>query len=487
MHTKTDLSRRQFLRAASLLPVIGAGATPFALSLAAIGSAAAQTTPDDYKAIICLFLSGGNDQFNTVLATDSTSWGQYQRIRDTGTGNSIALPSVGAINGVLPIAPRTSQAGRNFALNPNLLALKNLFNNGRAAIIANVGTLIAPTTKLQYQARSIALPSKLFSHNDQSSLWQSAHAEGAGFGWGGRLSDMMASSNSNNTFASISAAGNAVFSSGRSINQFQVSGAGAVPVRNLSGSLFGSSASANPLQAIITNSRINLFEKEYAALTQRAINAQGILSSAMAPAGNGGVPNPSQYISRINNQLTTNPLAVQLQSVARIIAGRSALGTRRQVFFVDLAGFDTHGLQKTAHADLMARLAHAISYVDTTLANLQGADMREQVTLFTASDFGRTLTSNGDGTDHGWGSHHFIVGGAVNGGDIYGTFPVTGLGHDHDIGSGSLLPSLSVDQYGATLAKWFGLDNKQIQDVFPNIGNFGVQDLGFMNPGSQSS
>lgn len=479
MNSKTNVSRRQFLRAASLLPMVGTGAAPFALNLTAIGDAAAQTVPGDYKAIVCLFLSGGNDHFNTVLATDSTSWAEYQRIRTTATTNSIALPGVGATGGVLPITPKTAQAGRSFALNPNLGPLKDLFDNGRAAIIANVGTLIAPTTKAQYLGRSVALPTKLFSHNDQASLWQSAQGEGASFGWGGRMGDLMASNNSNATFTSISAAGNAVFLSGRTINQYQITPAGAVPIRNLTGTLFGSSN--NPLQSIITSGRNDAFEKEYAALTQRAITAQGILSAAMIPAGPTGVPNPSQYTSLINGQVINNALAIQLQTVARIIASRSTLGARRQIFFVNLSGFDTHDLQKTAHADLMARLAHAISYFDGTLGNLQGTDVRKQVTLFTASDFGRTFASNGDGTDHGWGSHHFIVGGAVKGGDIYGAFPVTGLNHDHDIGSGSLLPSLSVDQYGATLASWFGLTSAQISDVFPNIGNFSTRNLGFMS------
>jgi len=171
---------------------------------------------------------------------------------------------------------------------------------------------------------------------------------------------------------------------------------------------------------------------------------------------------------------------VQLQTVARIIGGRGALGAKRQVFYVTLGSFDTHDRQKELHGDLMARLAHALAYFDATLAALQGADVRRQVTTFTASDFGRTFSSNGDGTDHGWGAHHFVVGGAVKGGDIYGAFPATGLGHALDVGSGALLPTTSVDQYGATLATWFGVADSQLADVFPNIGNFSRRDLGFM-------
>jgi uncharacterized protein (DUF1501 family) len=474
MSNKMNASRREFLRKASLMSVVGSAGAPFALNLLTMGSAAAQSS--DYKAIVCLFMSGGNDQANTVLATDSTSWNQYTTVRTTTDAGSIALSA----SDLQPIAPLTTQAGRSFALHPNLGLLKGLFDSGRAAIVANVGPLIAPTTKAQYQARSVPLPPKLFSHNDQQSLWQAYKPEGATFGWGGRMGDLLASMNGNTTFTCISAAGNAVFLSGQTINQYQISSSGAIPIGGLSGSLFGAPAGSNPLQAIISGDRSNLFEKEHAAVVRRSIAAQSVLSGAMLPAGPTGVPNPSQYTNPNTGALANNALAIQLQSVARIIAGRGALGARRQVFFVNMGGFDTHDFQRTNHADLMTRLAHAISYFDGTLVTLPNGDVRNQVTLFTASDFGRTFTSNGDGTDHGWGAHHFVVGGAVRGNDIYGTFPVTGLGHEQDIGSGSLLPAISVDQYGATMANWFGLSSSEVAEVFPNIVNFSNRNLGFM-------
>lgn len=474
MTEKMNASRREFLRKASLMSVVGSAGAPFALNLLTMGSAAAQAT--DYKAIVCLFMAGGNDQANTVLATDSTSWNEYTAVRTTTDAGSIALPA----GSLLGIAPSTTQAGRTFALHPDLGALKSLFDSGRAAIVANVGPLIAPTTKTQYQARSVPLPPKLFSHNDQQSLWQSYKPEGASYGWGGRMGDLLASMNGNTTFTCISAAGNAVFLSGQTVNQYQVSSSGAIPIGGLTGSLFGAPAGSNPLQAIISGDRSNLFEKEHAAVVRRSIAAQGVLSTAMLPAGTSGVPNPTQYTNPNTGVAANNNLAIQLQTVARIIAGRGALGARRQVFFVNMGGFDTHDSQLTSHADLMARLAHAISYFDGTLAALPNGDVRNQVTLFTASDFGRTFTSNGDGTDHGWGAHHFVVGGAVRGGDIYGTFPVTGLGHAQDVGSGSLLPAISVDQYGGTIANWFGLSNGQVAEIFPNITNFSSRNLGFM-------
>lgn len=479
MTKKVSASRREFLRAASMMSVVGAAGAPFALNMLTMGTAAAQTA-SDYKAIVCLFLAGGNDQANTVLATDPTSWNDYLGVRTTGEAGSIALPAVGAAGGVLPIVPNSIHAGREFALHPDLGPLKELFDNGRAAIVANVGTLVMPTTRDQYRAKSVPLPPKLFSHNDQTSLWQSYSPEGASYGWGGRMGDLLASMNANTNFTSVSASGNAVFLAGRNINQYQVNASGAIPIGGLSGSLFGAPATANPLQAIIAGNRNNLLEKEHAAVVRRSIDAQTVLSGAMLPAGGSGVANPTQYTNPVTGALANNPLATQLQTVARVIGGRGGLGARRQVFFVSLGGFDTHDFQRNNQANLMARLAHAISYFDTTLASLGGADLRNQVTLFTASDFGRTFTSNGDGTDHGWGSHHFVVGGAVRGKNVYGNFPVTGIGHAEDVGSGSLLPSISVDQYGATLASWFGLSDTQFADVFPNIQNFSSRNLGFM-------
>jgi len=287
--------------------------------------------------------------------------------------------------------------------------------------------------------------------------------------------------NSYAMFTTISAAGNTVFLSGQQVRQFQVGQAGAVPIRGISANLYGSAAGTQALQAILADAGSDLIEQEQKAAVQRAISSQSILSGAMLAAGPAGVPNPTSYINPATGVAATNPLAVQLQTVARIIGGRSALGAKRQVFYVTLGGFDTHDRQKIQQADLMARLAHALAYFDTTLATLQGTDLRRQVTTFTASDFGRTFSSNGDGTDHGWGAHHFVVGGAVRGRDIYGAFPASGLGHALDVGSGSLLPTISVDQYGATLAKWFGVPDSRLGEVFPNLANFTQRDLGFMS------
>lgn len=470
-------TRRRFL--GGMAALAGGSSLPFALNLAAMGTAAAQSA-GDYKAVVCLFLNGGNDHFNTVLATDATSWNEYLRIRTTTDSGSIALPGLGATGGVLPIVPASAQAGRTYALHPAMQPLKDLFDAGRAAVVANVGTLVQPITLAQYKAGT-GVPARLFSHNDQQATWQSSQSEAsAASGWGGRMGDMLAAANGNASFTCISSSGNALFLSGRQVRQYQISGTSAVPIARLNDTLFGVPAGANPLRQIVSGDQSDLFQKEHAAVAGRAIGAQAALSGAMLATGATGVPDPTQYINPNTGAAGVNALAVQLQTVARIIGGRAALGVRRQVFYVGLGGFDTHDFQRVNQADLLARVAHAMAYFDGAMASLQGADMRKQVTLFTASDFGRTLTSNGDGTDHGWGAHHFVMGGAVRGRDIYGAMPVTGLKHDLDVGSGSLLPTTSVDQYGATLAAWFGLSAGQIADVFPNIGNFGARDLGFM-------
>lgn len=290
------------------------------------------------------------------------------------------------------------------------------------------------------------------------------------------MGDLLAAGNANANFTCISGSGNAVFVSGKSVRQYQVNEAGAVPIRALNGSLFGSTV--NPLRAIVTGGRVNALEQDHTAVLDRAISTQAVLSTALA--GVGSVPAPGNYINPNNGASMPNPLAKQLHTVARIIAARGTLGLHRQVFYVSLPGCDTHDNQRTLQADNMAKLAHALAYWDTIMGSLMGVNMRNSVTLFTASDFGRTLVSNGDGTDHGWGSHHFVVGGAVKGKNIYGTFPTIGLGHAADVGYGALLPSVSVEQYGATLGTWFGLSPTELVDVFPNLVNYSVRNLGFM-------
>jgi uncharacterized protein (DUF1501 family) len=482
--------------------------------MAAIGSAAAQSATD-YKALVCIFLFGGNDSLNMVLPTDSASWTNYTTVRNQAP-DSIALLAPGTapvlsaaagsparLGGVLPIAPANAQ-GRTYALHPLMGSLQTMFNTDkRLAIVANVGPLIMPTTKAQYAQSSFPKPVSLFSHNDQQNTWQSFKPEGATVGWGGRLGDLLVAQNSRAVFTAISAAGNAVWLSGQNVQQYQVGANGAIRLgADSNGKLYGSADVAASLQRIVTGTRGgHVFEADLAAVAQRSIDAEATLRTALkapsdpmfgtAPASGAysAANDPKlQYDNPLSGAKSLNNLAQQLQIVARMIDASNAagVGARRQVFFVSMGGFDSHDLQNRNNADLMARLAHAMRYFDTALSAM-GA--QNKVTAFTASDFGRTFTSNGDGTDHGWGAHHFVMGGAVKGGDLYGNFPVLGAKNasnnnfdssPNQIGNGSLIPETSVDQLGATLAKWFGVSDADALTVFPSLSNFGTRDLGFM-------
>jgi uncharacterized protein (DUF1501 family) len=477
MMNKYQHSRRQFLRTASMASMAGISASPFILGLNSMAAMAQGTGMSDYRALVCIFLQGGNDGHGTVIATDPTSFSAFTTARSGAPG--LAYPQ----SELLPIVLKTPQSGRTFALNPALVGVQNLFNAGRAAIVANTGTLIAPATKAQVNANSVPLPASLFSHFDQTAAWQAIASNGGSaehVGWGGAVADVIESMNvnSNSMFTCISTAGIALFLSGQTSFQLNVTSAGPIPIYGLNSGVFGMQAAANPLSSILSADETNLFAKEYEVVVNRSIQAQATLATAMLPAGVGGIPNPPQYLDPMTNMLTDNPLAVSMQTVARIIGGKAGLGVNRQIFYVQLGSFDTHDGQAIQHARLLSQLGAALEYFD---AQMVAAGLGNQVTSFTASDFGRTLTSNSDGTDHGWGSHHFVVGGAVQGQDMYGQYPVVGVNQANDVGAGRLIPSTSVDQYAGTLAQWFGLSDGQVRQVFPNFGNFGSSPyLGFM-------
>lgn len=481
-------SRRAFLgRSALLAGSVGAGAAPFAVNLAMLGPAAAQAAAG-YKAIVCLFLYGGNDSANMVLPTDAASWQAYTSVRSqapdpialraAGTPRDLAAGSglLDYLGGVLPIQPAFSaypvNAARSFALHPAMPEVQALFEQRRLAVIANAGPLVEPlANKAAYRSASSRKPAKLFSHNDQQSTWQALGPEGTRVGWGGRLGDLVVGGNARAIFTSISAAGNAVFMAGNTVFQYQVGGSGAIAIGGLPGvsaNLFGSAAAGTAFQSLITGDRSGMLAKEYNAITRRSAEAQAQFQAAFSPT-EAAVPAPGTYTNPVTRQPAANALAAQLRTVARIVAASPSLGATRQVFFVSLGGFDTHDNQNRVQSDLLARLSHAIAYFDTVLGTL-GA--RDKVTLFTASDFGRTFTSNGDGTDHGWGAHHLVHGAAVRGREVYGRFPTVGLNHDDGVGSGSFLPGVAVDQIGASLGRWFGVSDTNLDEVFPNLRNF---------------
>jgi uncharacterized protein (DUF1501 family) len=452
-------------------------ASPFMCELNSMAAMAQESSGTDYRALVCVYLQGGNDGHGAVIATDPSSYAAFTQARSGAPG--LAYP----LTEVLPITLKTPQSGRTFALNPALTGVQTLFNAGRAAVIANTGTLIAPATKAQVNANSVPLPDSLFSHFDQTAAWQAIASNlgsGERVGWGGAVADAIEAMNlnSNSMFTCISTAGNALFLAGQSSFQLNCTPAGPIPIYGLAQPPFGAPSAANPLSAILNNDETNLFAKEYAVVINRSIQAQQILVNAMPPAGVGGVANPPQYLDPMSMKLVDNPLAASMQTVARIIAGRAALGVTRQIFYVQLGSFDTHDGQAIQISRLLTQLGSAFEYFDGLMT---GMGLGNQVTSFTISDFGRTLTSNTDGTDHGWGSHHFVVGGAVNGQDMYGQYPVVGTDQINDVGQGRLIPTTAVEQYAGTLARWFGLSDSQIREVFPNFANFGSSPyLGFL-------
>jgi uncharacterized protein (DUF1501 family) len=518
----SNTTRRDMLRRMTALSTVAGAGSMFGLQLATMGAAAAQAAPTSYKALVCIFLFGGNDANNMLLATDTDTWGRYFTARNTGAtpialmpAGSAATPPGGtslitgrvlpagnaayafpeAWGGVIPVGSAvanpipagTSATTRTFALNPHMGALSSVWDGGRLAAVANVGPLIQPTSKTQYRARSVPLPSNLMSHNDQQSTWQAGAAEGARRGWGGRMADLYA----------MSVAGNAVFLAGQSVVQYQIS-ASATPATRIT-------AAATPTTTVFTATNAgqrvrdilrdtsggSFFATDYANRTARSIDTSELLNNTFATPGIAGVPAPTQLMNPITRANETNALATQLHAVARAIASAGTFGLSRQVFFVSMGGFDTHDVQNTSQSPLMARLAHALAYFDGALANLNGVDVRNQVTTFTASDFSRTFTTNGDGTDHAWGAHHFVQGGAVSGGSVYGQFPTLGVDqgafNNPDMSGNILIPTTSVDQYAGTLGRWFGLADSQLDLIFPNLKNFPQRALPFMRTGTGSS
>jgi uncharacterized protein (DUF1501 family) len=462
-------TRRQFLRSASMASMAGFYVSPFFLELSSLAAMAQSTGTSDYRALVCVYLQGGNDGHGTVIATDPDSFAAFTAARQGAPGLAYPLADL------LPITPATPQSGRTFALNPALIGIQDLFNAGRAAVIANTGTLITPASKTQINANSVELPDSLFSHFDQTAAWQAVASNlgsGERVGWGGAVADAIEAMNlnSNSMFTCISTAGNALFLAGQSSFQLNVTPAGPIPIAGLQQPPFGIPSGTSSLNSILTADETNLFAKEYEVVINRSIQAQAALVSAMAPAGTGGVPNPPQFLDPTTNMLADNPLAASLQTVARIIAGRASLGVSRQIFYVQLGSFDTHDSQAKTHAQLLTQLGSAFQYFDGLMVNM---GLSSNVTTFTISDFGRTLTCNSDGTDHGWGSHHFVLGGAVAGGNMYGQYPVVGVNQVNDVGNGRLIPTTAVEQYAGTLARWFGLSDGQIRAVFPNFSNFG--------------
>lgn len=479
-------TRRGFLSRTARAGV-GLSAAAVLRDLHLIGTASAQGTLTDYKALCCIFLAGGNDSDNTII--DIGNYGNYYGIR-----KSLAI----AQNKLLSIAQAN---GPTYGLHPSLGGIKQLFDEKKAAVVFNVGPLLAPLTKAQYRNGTVAVPPQLFSHSDQALHWQtSLPDQPPATGWAGRMAELMLDGiptlNAGKVFLNTSLAGTNTFQTGRNLNQYNISTKGAVTLQTKPAAAEWTGGWHQTLQNVadINTANSNLQRSAYAGVLSNAKATGADLNTALAPTGDGST-------WALNNPFPDTSLGNQLKMVARMIEARGRLGMQRQTFFTQVGGYDTHADQVVAsaseqgtHAKLLTDLSAAVLAFQRAMEWLNIAD---KVVSFTASDFGRTFRSNGLGSDHGWGGHHFVIGGtggltsAVKGGLTYGALPGQDLSIDpltgdsrspDDAGAGRWIPKISVDEYSATLAKWFGVSNPDLDTVFPNLGRFVQRDVGFLNP-----
>jgi len=478
-------NRRDFIRQASCAAVGSLALKSTIRDLRLINSAlAVQPALTGYKALVCVFLSGGNDSNNWIVPTDPTTFADYTSIR----GN-LALPQASLkplwadAAGTIPYA---DPASHTYGFHPSCTGLQTLFKEDKLAVVLNVGTIVRPTSRAQYLSGLQAYrPPQLFSHSDQVTQWQtSIPDQPPSTGWGGRVADLVnaaASNPSNSISMSVSVSGANTFEIGNLISQYQVSTTGAVV---LTGDTLMTSGGprSRAFQAIARLSDVNLQRTAVADVTKNAIAKGDLLNtniSATALDSYWNVPFPNTTLGN------------ELKMVARLIQARgpTKFNMKRQIFFTSVGGYDTHTSQVSvngtdqptspqgAHYRLLDEVSSCMLAFQRAMEQLGESS---NVTSFTASDFARTLPTNSQGSDHGWGGHHIIMGGAVKGGQTYGQLPVLAINGPNDTGLGRWIPTIAVDQHAATLAKWFGVDSSEMAAIFPNVGRFATLDLGFM-------
>lgn len=447
-----QILRRNFLKG---LGAITAANTLPGLSLM---NAYAQAA-NDYKALVCVFLYGGNDANNMVVPVQSAEYNVYA----TGRG-TIALPQ----GSLVPLAQAT---GTRFGLHANLAPLQQVWTNGDLALLFNAGPLVQPLTRAQYQANRTARPQNLFSHDDQQEQNQSAIPNNqASVGWGGRLGDRVQVMNAGSAVPmNISVGGNDIFLRGQTVPAYSVPTGGNFGLTTTGGNTAQRQARSTAMQSLFALDRANQQVRAAGDVISSAVNASASLSTVINNAASLAAP----AFQGLNTGLSR-----QLFAVAKMVEGRATLGLRRQIFFAQAGGFDNHQNQLVDQGNRFNEVGPALRAFYNALTAL---GMQDQVTLFTLSDFGRTLRVNDGGSDHAWGNHHIVMGGAVRGGQTYGAFPNQALGGPDDTDrDGRWIPTTAVDQYAATLAKWFGVPDADIPAVVPNIARFATRDLGFM-------
>ena len=476
---RTSLTRRRFLAqslaAPLLMPAWRIGGVSMTTLSAGVTNALAQTSSHP-RSLVCLFLAGGADSFNLIVPSNA-GYSDYLDTRgDLAVGDSDLI-----------------DIGDDLALHRSLPTFQRLYAARQLAVIANVGPLARPTTQADYRDRR-NLPESLFAHNTQQKLWQTAANSVSGtngFGWGGAIANQVASFNAGASVGgAFSMAGDNAWqsTSGTRFTSLNPN----IRIQRLFGldpevATWIAEDSRLPIAERLaalyrdTHGSTSLMAGEAAGAVQASLNSAESLYSALEETGAPGAPT-ALGDWQVN---PANRLEAQLHLVTRLIAARESLGLSRQLFFVRMGGWDTHSNQNERFPVLLNELDGALASFTQALDTL---GFNESVTTFTASDFGRTLTSNGNGTDHGWGGHAFAFGGTVNGGALYGEMPnFSAINNPDEAGDGDnfagrLIPTQSVNQYGATLARWMGVDDDGLNAVFPDLANFATQDLGFLNP-----
>jgi uncharacterized protein (DUF1501 family) len=492
------LNRREFIRQAACAAVGTAAMTCAIRDLRFMNAAVAQSNITDYKALVCIFLAGGNDSNNLIVPTLTSEYDNYATIRTP----VLALPQ----SSLLPISPRVSD-GHNYGLHPCCGPLKNLFGQGRLAILFNTGTLVYPLTKALFYSTPSKRPPQLFSHADQVTQWQtSVPDQPALTGWGGRCADLLNAVQPGAPVSlSVTLAGANTFEVGNAVSQYSVSTSGAIALQGVSG------ARLQALTNILGLPYPNLQASAYANVANHSVNTGTLLNTAILATADPSstqqfwsTPFPGSGSFRVTTPtsgvLFNSSLGPQLKMIARLIeaghraAASGGFGMRRQIFFCQVGGFDLHSGQTDqpaggsvlngAHSNLFAELSLCMNAFQSAMDQIgtlhSDPSFAQRVTAFTCSDFGRTFPGDGQGSDQGWGSHHLIMGGAVRGQQTYGTFPTLTVGGPDDTNTGRWIPTTACDQYFATLATWFGVDNSNLSTVFPNLGRFASPNLGFI-------
>ena len=451
---KNSLSRRDFLKKSALATL---GSSSLFSLVSQFNLAHAQTASfNDYRALVCVFLYGGNDAYSMLIPYSQGEYNSYANTR-----RNLAIPR----SQVIPITPDNSQPA-DYGLHPELSDVADLFAQKKLSFVNNVGTLIEPTSQADYVNNRVALPPQLFSHNDQQNFVMSLQATKPQQGWASRMAELMMDANGSTQLAmNISLSGANTFQMGGAQAPYTLSAGGVSEywsVRPQSSEPWDVNRVA-AYRKILDQNHSHLFSQAFADTQNRSLSLGLQVSTALDTVS----PLATEFDQ-------SSRLSSSLRMVANLIAARSSLGMNRQIFFVGIGDYDTHGDQNNRYPVLMRELNHSVRSFYNAMVELGVSD---KVTTFTASDFGRTLTSNGDGTDHGWGSHQMVMGDAIDGGKFFGNMPELVIGSNDDIGEGRIIPTTSMDQYAASLAGWYGLAGSQITETFPNLANFNSQTL----------